>query len=115
MKIRYVGLADLAPREGIRMVEIVETETNELEQIVFSVAVKVTKDTEDGEVTVTLPPELRPTERLASYLQTILKARELTIKHWAFDVDAQRDESSLRAELENLSNVMVEEQTKERD
>lgn len=91
-------LVDLAPREGIRMVE--------LEPVIFNISVKVTGNNTEGEVTVQLPAEVRPTERLVSYLHTVLKARGLEIKRWTLDEAQQK-------ELENLSNVMVEEQTEE--
>ena len=80
----------------------------ELEPVVFNIAVKVSSESENGEVTVHLPAEVRPTERLVSYLHTVLKARGLEIKRWTLDETQQ-------AELENLSNVMVEEQTEEGD
>lgn len=79
----------------------------ELEPVVFNIAVKVEGFGENGEVIVQLPAEVRPTERLVSYLHTVLKARGLEIKRWTLDETQQ-------AELENLSNVMVE-QTEEGD
>lgn len=74
----------------------------ELEPVVFNIAVKVEGEGENGEVTVQLPAEVRPTERLVSYLHTVLQARGLEIKRWTLDETQQ-------AELENLSNVVVEE------
>jgi hypothetical protein len=102
-----VEQVDLVPLEGIKMVETVEPVI--LEPVVFSIAVEVMADDENGDVTVGLPQELRPTERLASYLQTVLKARGLTIKHWRME----GDEEALRTELEKLSNVVVDTQTAE--
>ena len=94
---------DLVPPEGIKMVEI-ETVPNEVEPVVFNISVKVLA--EDGKATVQLPPEVTPTERLVSYLHTVLKARELEIKHWTLDESQQKA-------LESLSNVVVQSQTEE--
>ena len=78
----------------------------EAEPVIFNIAVKVLVEGEDA--TLQLPPEVRPTERLVSYLYTILKARNLKIKHWTIDKSQQKA-------LESLSNVMVETQTKAGD
>ena len=82
--------------EGIKMEEV--------DPVVFNVAVKVLA--EGGEATVQLPPEIAPTERLVSYLHTVLKARNLEIKHWTLDESQQKL-------LEGLSNVVVEPQAEE--
>ena len=87
---------DLVPLEGIKMEEV--------DPVIFNVAVKVL--TEGEEATVQLPPEINPTERLVSYLHTVLKARNLEIKHWTLDESQQKL-------LEGLSNVVVEPQTEE--
>ena len=78
----------------------------EVDPVIFNVAVKVFA--EEGEATVQLPPEVTPTERLVSYLHTILKARDLEIKHWTLDENQQKN-------LESLSNVEVKEQTSSAD
>ncbi len=78
----------------------------EAEPVIFNIAVKVIIEGEDA--TLQLPPEVRPTERLVSYLYTILKARNLKIKHWTLDKSQQKA-------LESLSNVVVETQTKAGD
>ena len=78
----------------------------EKDPVVFNIAVKVLAEGE--EATVELPPEVNPTERLVSYLHTVLKARNLEIKHWTLDKRQQKA-------LENLSNVVVESQTEAGD
>jgi len=75
-----------------------EIEMEEVDPVVFNVAVKVFAEGE--EATLQLPPEVTPTERLVSYLHTILKARNLEIKHWTLDEGQQE-------KLESLSNVVV--------
>lgn len=80
----------------------------ELDPVVFNISVKVTADNEDGDVTVQMPPEVRPTERLVSYLHTVLKDRGLSIKRWTLDETQQK-------ELESLSNVVVERKEEEGD
>ena len=88
----------MVPPEGIKMKEV--------DPVVFNIAIKVLADGE--EATVQLPPEVMPTERLVSYLFTILKARQLEIKHWTLD-------KSQQAALEGLSNVVVDPQTESGD
>jgi len=94
---------DLVPPEGISIVEVV-TVPNELDPVVFNVAIKVTGKEGAEEVTVAFPEEVRLTERLVSSLHQVLTARGLKIKHWTLN-EAQLNE------LESLSNVMVENQT----
>jgi len=76
----------------------------EVESVVFNVQVKVLAEGE--EATVQLPPEIKPTERFVSYLHTVLKARDLEIKHWTLDEEQQKA-------LESLSNVVVQSQAEE--
>ena len=59
-----------------------------------------------GEATVSIPPEIRLTERLVNFLNEALKARDLQLKHWAITTPEHEQE------LENLPNVTVG-QTKE--
>ena len=94
---------DLVPPEGINMVEVA-TVPNELDPVVFNVAIKVTGEGGAEEVTVAFPEEVRLTERLVTALHRVLTARGLKIKHWTLN------EAQL-SELESLSNVMVENQT----
>jgi len=94
---------DLVPPEGISMVEVV-TVPNELDPVVFNVAIKVTGEEGTEDVTVAFPEEVRLTERLVRSLQQVLTARGLKIKRWTLN------ESQLN-ELESLSNVMVENKT----
>ncbi len=56
---------------------------------------------EDGVATVTCPPELRITERVASVLHQAVDARGLKLKHWSVSEDQKRD-------LEILTNVIIE-------
>ena len=56
----------------------------------------------DGNVaTVSVPPELRLTERLVSFLSAALKQRDLELKHWTITTPEQGKE------LENLPNVTM--------
>jgi hypothetical protein len=84
----------MAPPEGIEMEEV--------DPVVFNIAIKVLAEGE--EATVQLPPEVMPTERLVSYIYTILKARNLEVKHWTLDEGQQRV-------LENLSNIELDGQS----
>jgi len=86
----------LVPPEGIKMEEV--------DPVIFNISIKVLA--EGKEATVQLPPEVTPTERLVSYLHTVLKARELEIKHWTLDESQQKA-------LESLSNVVVQSQAEE--
>ena len=55
----------------------------------------------DGVATVTVPPELRMTERLVAFLHAALKERDLELKHWTITTPEQEKE------LEGLSNVII--------
>lgn len=78
----------------------------EVDPVVFNVSVKVFA--EDKDATVHFPPEITPTERLVGYLYTVLKARDLEIKHWTLDKNQQKA-------LESLSNVTMGRQTETED
>ncbi len=67
---------------------------------------KVEVQAEEGIATVTVPPEIRLTERLVSYLHAVLKARDLKLKHWKINADQEK-------ELGNLPNVVVQDETGE--
>lgn len=56
---------------------------------------------EGNVATVTIPPELRLTERLVAYLNAALKQRDLELKHWTITSPEQEKE------LENLPNVTM--------
>jgi hypothetical protein len=56
---------------------------------------------EGSVATVTIPPELRLTERLVAYLNAALKQRDLELKHWTITSPEQEKE------LENLPNVTM--------
>ncbi len=73
------------------------------EQEAISVNCRVEVHAEEGIATVTIPPEIRLTERLVSYLHAALKARDLTLKHWTINTDQEKD-------LGNLSNVVVQDE-----
>lgn len=57
---------------------------------------------EEGVATVTLPPELRLTERLVNFLNAALKQRGLELKHWTLTSPEQEKD------LEKLPNVSME-------
>jgi len=67
----------------------------------FTVNCKVEIKAEKGIATVIVPPELRLTERLVSYLHAALKARDLELKHWTISPEQEK-------ELENLPNVVIQ-------
>ncbi len=71
------------------------------EQEAISVNCTVEVSAKDGIATVTVPPEIRLTERLVAYLHSALKARDLELKHWTIDSNQEKD-------LESLSNVVVQ-------
>jgi len=71
----------------------------EQESITLNIEVKVFA--EGGEAAVTVPPEVRLTERLVNYLDAALKARELRLKRWTITVPEQEKE------LRNLPNVSM--------
>jgi len=56
---------------------------------------------EGNVATVTVPPELRLTERLVSFLHAALKQRDLDLRHWTITTPEQEKE------LENLPNVVM--------
>jgi hypothetical protein len=72
----------------------------EVESITINIEVKVYE--ENDEATVVVPPEVRLTERLVSYLNEALKARDLLLKRWTLTTPEQEKE------LENLPNVIME-------
>jgi cell fate regulator YaaT (PSP1 superfamily) len=73
------------------------------EQEAISVNCKVDVHAEDGIATVTVPPEIRLTERLVSHLHAALKARDLELKHWTVNEEQEKD-------LEKLSNVVIQDE-----
>lgn len=85
----------MVPQEGTKVEQ----------QLPISISCEVLVSAEDGIATVTVPPELRLTERLVSFLNAALKARDLTLKHWTITVPEQEKE------LGSLANVKME-QTK---
>lgn len=74
-------------------------------ELPINVSCEVQVRAEGGIATVTVPPELRLTERLVSFLNSALQARDLTLKHWTITTPEQEKE------LESLPNVKME-QTK---
>lgn len=85
--------------EGVKMVgEIISMEE---ENITINIEVKVEVGT-NSEATVTIPPEVRLTQRLVQFLHEALKARDLELKHWTITIPEQEKE------LENLPNVVME-------
>ena len=80
------------PQEGSKMEE----------QLPISVNCEVLVAAKDGIATVTVPAELRLTERLVSFLHTALKERDLELKHWTITLPEQEKE------LERLPNVTME-------
>ena len=75
-------------------------------QLPIKVNCEVLVAAQDGVATVTVPPELRLTARLVTFLNSALQARDLTLKHWTITTPEQEKE------LESLPNVKME-QTKE--
>ncbi len=73
----------------------------EEEGITINIEVKVEVG-ENSEATVTVPPEVRLTQRLVQFLHEALKARDLLLKHWTITTPEQEKE------LENLPNVVME-------
>ena len=71
----------------------------EVEGIVVNCEVKVS--VAGNVATVAVPPELRLTERLVSFLSAALKQRDLELKHWTISTPEQEKE------LENLPNVTM--------
>ncbi len=82
----------MAPQEGSKMNE----------QLPISVNCQVLISAEGGVATVTVPAELRLTERLVSFLHAALKERDLELKHWTITLPEQEKE------LERLPNVTME-------
>jgi len=76
------------------------------EQEALNVNCKVEIESKEGIATVRVPPELRLTERLVSYLHEALKARDLKLKHWTISPEQEK-------ELGNLSNVIVQDKEAE--
>jgi hypothetical protein len=70
-----------------------------VESITVNCEVKV--NAEDGVATVVVPPELRLTERLVSFLHAALAQRDLELKHWTITTPEHEKE------LENLPNVTM--------
>ncbi len=73
------------------------------EQEAISVNCRVEVHAKEGIATVTVPPEIRLTERLVSYLHAALKARDLKLKHWTISAEQEKD-------LGNLPNVIVQDE-----
>lgn len=71
------------------------------ESITINIEVKVEVGA-NSEATVTIPPEVRLTQRLVQFLHEALKARDLKLKHWTITIPEQEKE------LENLPNVVME-------
>ena len=76
------------------------TNVQEQKTITVNCEVRVDAD-ENGVATVSVPPELRLTERLVSFLHAALKQRDLELKHWSITTPEQEKE------LENLPNVVM--------
>ena len=72
------------------------------EQLPISINCEVLVKADAGIATVTVPAELRLTERLVSFLHAALKERDLELKHWTITLPEQEKE------LENLPNVTME-------
>ncbi|MEE9529117.1 MAG: hypothetical protein V3V88_03610 [Dehalococcoidia bacterium] len=72
-------------------------------QEALNVNCKVEIEVNKGIATVIVPPELRLTERLVSYLHEALKARDLQLKHWTISPEQEK-------ELGNLPNVVVQDE-----
>ncbi len=85
----------LAPPERINM--------EEQESVTINCEIQVSA--ENGIATVTVPPELRLTERLVSFLHAALKQRDLELKHWTITLPEQEKE------LEKLPNVTMGQET----
>jgi len=71
------------------------------EQETITVNCEVQVSAKDGIATVSVPPELRLTERLVAFLHAALKQRDLELKHWTISMPEQEKE------LENLPNVTM--------
>ncbi len=71
----------------------------EQQPITVSLEVVITSNS-SGHATVSFPPELRPSERLVSFLANSLQERGLELKHWRLSAEQ-------KVELENLPNVVV--------
>ena len=75
----------------------------EQQSISISLEVAVTSNP-NGHATVAFPPELRPSERLVSFLANSLRERGLELKYWRLSAEQ-------KVELESLPNVMVREES----
>ena len=73
------------------------------EQDAISINCRIDVHAEEGVATVTVPPEIRLTERLVSYLHSALNARDLKLKHWTINAEQEK-------ELGNLPNVVVQDE-----
>lgn len=71
------------------------------EQESITVNCEVRVQAENGIATVSVPPEIRLTERLVSFLHAALKQRDLELRHWTIALPEQQ------TELENLPNVVM--------
>ena len=76
-----------------------QTDIEEQETITVNCEVQV--GAKNGIATVSVPPELRLTERLVSFLHEALKQRNLELKHWTITTPEHEKE------LENLPNVTM--------
>lgn len=76
------------------------------EQESINVNCEVKVAAEDGVATVTIPPELRLTERLVSSLHEALRERDLELRHWTITLPEHEKE------LQELPNVVMGQDTK---
>lgn len=91
----------LVPLERVKMTNEIINMNIEEQNIIINIEVKVAVG-ENNEAIVTIPPEIRLTQRLVQFLHEALKARDLQLKHWTITVPEQE------TELENLPNVVME-------
>lgn len=87
----------------VRAVSVLQERINMPDQEALNVNCKVEIEANKGIATVIVPPELRLTERLVSYLHAALKARDLQLKHWTISPEQEK-------ELGNLPNVVVQDE-----
>ena len=83
------------------MVSVLQERINMPAQDALNVNCKVEIEANKGIATIIVPPELRLTERLVSFLHAALAQRELELKHWTISTPEQEEE------LENLPNVTM--------
>ncbi len=73
---------------------------------VLRIDIEVSVEVDGDAATISLPPEIRLTERLVAHLAQQLNNRGLELKRWTLSPEQQE-------ELKNLSNVVVQEQEEE--